>query len=310
MKILITGGLGHIGSYILQNINKIKIIKKIYIIDDLSTQRYSSLFGLKNSNKKIYFLQKDLSKKDALKNFTKVDVVLNLASITDATESLKFKRRIYKINLGIFDNILKYCKKNSSKLIHISSTSVYGEQKGLIDEMCQNLKPKSPYAEIKVIEERKLKSMKKQIKFISYRFGTISGFSPGMRFHTAVNKFCLSCSLGLPLPVWKGASDKPKPYLSLKDAFLVIKYTIEKKFYKNDVYNIFSENLTLDTLISYYRKYKKKIKIKYEKSKLTNQFPYKISKSKFNKEGFKLKSKISNDIKLTLTKFEHLSNEV
>ena len=310
MKILITGGLGHIGSYILQNINKIKIIKKIYIIDDLSTQRYSSLFGLKKSNKKIYFLQKDLSKKNALKKFTKVDVVLNLASITDAAESLKIKRRIYKINLGIFDNILKYCKKNSSKLIHISSTSVYGEQKGLVNEMCKNLKPKSPYAEIKMIEERKLKSMKKQIKFISYRFGTISGFSPGMRFHTAVNKFCLSCSLGLPLPVWIGASDKPKPYLSLKDAFLVIKYTIEKKFYKNDVYNIFSENLTLDTLISYYKKYKKKIKIKYERSKLTNQFPYEISRSKFNKEGFKLKSRISNDIKLTLIKFEHLSNEL
>ena len=92
--------------------------------------------------------------------------------------------------------------------------------------------------------------------------------------------------------------------------FGIFKSDAEKKFYKNDVYNIFSENLTLDTLISYYRKYKKKIKIKYEKSKLTNQFPYKISKSKFNKEGFKLKSKISNDIKLTLTKFEHLSNEV
>ena len=104
--------------------------------------------------------------------------------------------------------------------------------------------------------------MQKNIKFISYRFGTISGFSQGMRFHTAVNKFCLSCSLGLPLPVWKGALDKPKPYLSLRDAFLVIKYTLEKNFFKNDVYNIFSENLTLNTLISYYKNHKKNIKIK------------------------------------------------
>ena len=29
MKILITGGLGHIGSYLLENINKIKFVKKI-----------------------------------------------------------------------------------------------------------------------------------------------------------------------------------------------------------------------------------------------------------------------------------------
>ena len=46
MKILITGGLGHIGSYLLENIDKIKFIKKIYIIDNLSTNRYSSLFNL------------------------------------------------------------------------------------------------------------------------------------------------------------------------------------------------------------------------------------------------------------------------
>ena len=49
MKILITGGLGHIGSYFLENIYKIKNIKKIYIIDNLSTNRYCSLFNLKNS---------------------------------------------------------------------------------------------------------------------------------------------------------------------------------------------------------------------------------------------------------------------
>ena len=47
MKILITGGLGHIGSYIIENINKIRILKKIYIIDNLSTQRYCSLFNFK-----------------------------------------------------------------------------------------------------------------------------------------------------------------------------------------------------------------------------------------------------------------------
>tara|TARA_X000001036_G_scaffold402552_1_gene408425 strand:+ start:458 stop:1390 length:933 start_codon:yes stop_codon:yes gene_type:complete len=310
MKILITGGLGHIGSYILKNIKKLRIVKKIYIIDNLSTQRYSSLFDVESKNKKIYFIEKDLSKKNSLNKFKKVDVVLNLASMTDAAGSLKIKNKIYKNNLGIFNNVLDYCKKNSSKLIHISSTSVYGEQKGVVDENCQFLKPKSPYAEIKLIEENKLRKIKKNFKFITYRFGTISGFSAGMRFHTVVNKFCLSSSLGIPLPVWKGALNKPKPYLSLSDAFLVIKYTLEKNFFKNDTYNILSENLTLQQLISYFKKNKKKISIEYQKSKLINQFPYEISNKKFTNEAFKLKSKISNDIKIILNKFKYLSNEV
>ena len=190
MKILITGGLGHIGSYLLENIYKIKILKKIYIIDNLATNRYFSLFNLSKKGKKIFFYQKNLADKNALKNFIKVDVVINLASITDAEGSLKIKNKIYKNNLGIFNNVIEYCKKNSSKLIHISSTSVYGEQKGLVDENCTNLKPKSPYAEIKLIEEKILKKNRKKIKFVSFRFGTISGVSKGMRFHTAINKFC------------------------------------------------------------------------------------------------------------------------
>ena len=308
MKILITGGLGHIGSYLLENIDKIKFIKKIYIIDNLSTNRYCSLFNLPKTNKKIYFYQNDLSLKNALKDFKKVDVVLNLASLTDAEGSLKIKNKIYRNNLGIFDNILRYCKKNSSKLIHISSTSVYGEQRGLVDENCKKLKPKSPYAEIKVKEENILK--KNKIRFVSYRFGTISGVSKGMRFHTAINKFCLYSVLGKPLPIWKSMMNKPRPYLSLRDAFKVIKFTIENNFFNNETFNILSENLTLKKIIGYFKKYKKTIKIKYEKSKLVNQYSYRVSNEKFTRKALLLKSNIYHDIKFTLKMFRNISNEM
>jgi len=308
MKILITGGLGHIGSYLLENIDKIKFIKKIYIIDNLSTNRYCSLFNLPKTNKKIYFYQNDLSLKNALKNFKKVDVVLNLASLTDAEGSLKIKNKIYRNNLGIFDNILRYCKKNSSKLIHISSTSVYGEQRGLVDENCKKLKPKSPYAEIKVKEENILK--KNKIRFVSYRFGTISGVSKGMRFHTAINKFCLYSVLGKPLPIWKSMMNKPRPYLSLRDAFKVIKFTIENNFFNNETFNILSENLTLKKIIGYFKKYKKTIKIKYVKSKLVNQYSYRVSNEKFTRKALLLKSNIYHDIKFTLKMFRNISNEM
>ena len=310
MKILITGGLGHIGSYLLENIDKIKFIKKIYVIDNFSTNRYCSLFNLPKTYKKIYFHQNDLSLKNALKNFKKVDVVVNLASLTDAEGSLTIKNKIYKNNLGIFENIIKYCKKNSSKLIHISSTSVYGEQKGLIDENCEKLRPKSPYAEIKVKEENILKKNKNKIKFISYRFGTISGISKGMRFHTAINKFCLYAALGKPLPIWKSMMNKPRPYLSLRDAFRVIKFTIENNFFSNETFNILSENLTLKKIIGYFKKYNKAIKIKYGNSKLVNQYSYRVSNKKFTRKALLLKSNIYHDIKSTLKMFRNINNEM
>ena len=56
-------------------------------------------------------------------------------------------------------------------------------------------------------------------------------------------------------------SNKPRPYLSLKDAFSVIKFTLEKNFFKNDVYNVLSENLTLENVIKNFKNHKRKLKI-------------------------------------------------
>ena len=200
-----------------------------------------------------------------------------------------------------------YCKKNSSKLIHLSSTSVYGEQKGVVNENCKKLDPKSPYAKVKVIEENILKKNINKIKFVTYRFGTISGISKGMRFHTAINKFCLKASLGQPLPIWKTMMFKPRPYLSLKDAFKVIKFTVENNFFNNQIYNILSENLTLKDILFYFKKYNKKIIINYENSKLVNQYSYKVSKNKFSKDGLFINSNINIDIKNTLKLFKNLN---
>ena len=300
MKILITGGLGHIGSYILENINKLNVVKYIYIIDDLSTNRYCSIFNLPRTSKKIYFIQKDLSIKDSLKKFKKVDVVINLASLTDAAGSVKVKNKIWKNNIGIFENVIKYCTSKSAKLIHISTTSVYGEQKGLVDENCRTMKPKSPYANIKLKEESILKKNKNNINYVTYRFGTISGVSKGMRFHTAVNKFSFNAVLGLHLPVWKSMMNKPRPYLSLRDAFKVIKFTLEKNFFGNEIFNIISEHLTVKQIINILKKYRKKIKVNHVHSQLINQFSYKISNDKFSQKAFVLKSLIKDDIKSTL----------
>ena len=302
MKILITGGLGHIGSYILQNINKIKILKTIYVIDNLSTQRYTSLFNQPKSNKKIYFLNLDLAEKNSLKKFKKVDVVINLASITDAEASLKMKKKVFKNNLGIFKNVMQYCIKNSSKLIHISSTSIYGKQINIVDENCEKkfLKPQSPYAKVKLIEEEMLKRNSKKIKYTTFRFGTIAGVSKGIRFHTAVNKFCFNASFDKPIGVYKTALHQYRPYLSIKDSFKVFKFCIEKDFFKNEIFNALSGNYTVNQILKKIGKYKKDIKVKLVNSAIMNQLSYHVSSKKLESNGLFLKGNIENDIKKAL----------
>ena len=301
MNLLITGGCGHIGSYLAENINKIKKIKKTYIVDNLKTTQISSLFNThKKNNLKIYI--KDLTKKETLNQFKKIDYIIHLASMTNAAGSFKAKKQMYKNNIMCMKNIINFCLKNKSKLIHISSTSVYGKQTNLVDETCEKkyLKPQSPYADIKLIEENMLKKLKNKIKYTTYRFGTISGVSKGMRFHTAVNRFCLDASLNRNINVYKTALNQFRPYLSLNDAFKIFKFTIEKNFFKNDIYNALSENCTVNDILNKIRKFNKKINIKLVSSPIMNQLSYHVDKKKLNKEGLFLKGKIETDIKNTL----------
>ena len=216
MNLLITGCCGHIGSYLVDNIHKIKKIRKCFIVDNFDSTQINSLFNSKKKNN-LKFYNLDLTKKSSLSDFNKIDYVVHLASMTNAAGSFNKKNEMYKNNIECMKNIINFCKIKKSKLIHISSTSVYGKQAALVDETCEEkfLKPQSPYADIKLIEERMLQKASKDINYITYRFGTISGVSSGMRFHTAVNKFCLNASLNCDITVYKTALNQYRPYLSL-----------------------------------------------------------------------------------------------
>ena len=307
MNLLITGCCGHIGSYLVNNIHKIKKIKKTFIVDNFNSTQINSLFMSKKKNN-LKFYKLDLTKMNSLDKLGKIDYIIHLASLTNAEGSFDSKNEMYKNNISCMKNIINFCKKKKSKLIHISSTSVYGKQTSLVDENCEEkfLKPQTPYADIKLIEERMLKKVSNNIKYITYRFGTISGISSGMRFHTAVNKFCLNASLDNDITVYRTAINQYRPYLSLRDSFNVFKFTIEKDLFKNDIYNALSENCTVSQILDKIRKFKKNIKVKFVYSKIMNQLSYHVDKTKLNNEGLYLKNKIENDIKDTIKLLDNI----
>tara|TARA_B100000963_G_scaffold39290_1_gene29188 strand:- start:13263 stop:14171 length:909 start_codon:yes stop_codon:yes gene_type:complete len=297
MNILITGCLGHIGSSLLP-----KLLKKnynIFGIDSNINNNLNTIFNLKE--KKFTFFLEDLKKFEYKKKIKKIDIIIHLASTTNAELSLFHKKDYERNNLKCFKKILEISEFYKSKLIHISSTSVYGLSSDLVNENLSEkyLKPQSPYADIKLKEEKLLK--KSKIKFVSLRFGTIVGASSGMRFHTAVNKFCLAARFDKPLPVWKSAYNQYRPYLSLRDAVKTFNFFINNKYLiNNEIYNIVTNNFTVSEILFKIKKiYNKKIKINYVNSKIMNQLSYKVDGNKIKKIGLILSNKIDNDIENT-----------
>lgn len=307
MNLLITGCCGHIGSYIAENVHKIKKIKKTFVVDNIKSNRFCSLFNLNKKNNLKFHLV-DVDKKNSLNQLKNIQYVVHCASMTNAEKSFGKEKEMHNNNIRCLENVINFCKKNKAKLIHLSSTSVYGKQTEIVDENCEKkyLKPQSPYAKIKIIEENILKRIKGKIKYNTFRFGTITGVSKGIRFHTAVNKFCLNAAINEDVTVYKTAINQYRPYLSLRDAFKTIKFSIEKDFFKNDIYNILSGNYTVHQIIQKIKKRKKNLKFKLVNSEIMNQLSYHVSCKKINKEGLFLNNMIDKDINDTLKLLDNI----
>ena len=311
MKVLITGACGHIGSFLAENIHKIKSISKTIIVDNLKSNRFNSLYNFEKKNKLSFFLR-DLNNLNALNDFHNVDAIIHCASMTNAEKSFGKEKEMYRNNLNCLKTTMKYCINRNTRLIHLSSTSVYGKQTDLVDENCEKkfLKPQSPYAKIKLIEEKLLKKNSNKLRYNTFRFGTIAGVSRGIRFHTAVNNFCLNAAIGEKIKIYKTALHQYRPYLSIRDSFKVFKFCLEKDFFENDIFNAVSGNFTVNQILNKIKKIKKKINVVYVNSPIMNQLSYHVDDQKIKNKGLILKSNIDVDIKDTLLLFKYLKNEM
>ena len=86
MKIVVTGALGHIGSRLIRELPTMFPEAAIVLIDNLSTQRYCSLFNLPAPGQ-YDFLEADVLTADLTSIFDGATAVVHLAAITDATNS-------------------------------------------------------------------------------------------------------------------------------------------------------------------------------------------------------------------------------
>ncbi|MGD0466156.1 MAG: SDR family oxidoreductase [Gammaproteobacteria bacterium] len=301
MKILITGALGHIGSKLIRALPKLFNNIEIIMMDNLSTQRYCSLFNLPE-NIRYKFIEEDIKKIGNWHSMlTNVDVVVHLAALTDAAGTADKPEAVHQNNFESTKILADVCLVAGVSLIFPSSTSVYGSQSELVDEDCSDLQPQSPYAECKIKEEKYIVDLfKKGLKSIICRFGTIYGVSAGMRFHTAVNKFCWQAIMGQPLTVWETALNQKRPYLELEDCCNAIAWIIKNQVYNGEIYNIVSNNLTVQNVIDEIKKYKQNLNIQSVKHKIMNQLSYEVSSNKFCRTGFSFKGQISAGISETM----------
>jgi nucleoside-diphosphate-sugar epimerase len=307
MKIVVTGALGHIGSKLIRYIPQVFPEAEIVMIDDLSSQRYCSLFNLP-PNGRYRFIEADVLTADFAAVFSGADSVVHLAAITNAAGSFEMGEQVERVNYMGTNRVANMCLESGCPMIFISTTSVYGSQEKVVDENCplSDLIPQSPYADSKLKAEILLETLGKEkgLKFVTCRFGTIFGVSVGMRFHTAINKFCWQAVMGQPITVWRTALNQYRPYLDLGDAMEVLGFIIRKDMYDMRVYNALTTNATVREIIDIISNYVPDLSIQYVDAAIMNQLSYHVSNDRLKNLGFEFHGNLAKGISETIQLFK------
>ncbi|MDA0989278.1 MAG: NAD-dependent epimerase/dehydratase family protein [Verrucomicrobia bacterium] len=300
MKIGITGACGHIGSRLIRELPKRFPLANFVLIDNLSTQRYASLFNLPGQAR-IRFVEGDVRTLNLARVLAGVDAVIHLAAIADATASFDHPDRLAQHNLACTQSVADACLQVNAALIFPSSTSVYGPRTDVVDEGCPaaDLNPQSPYAETKLNEEKHIASLG-GLRYAICRFGTIFGVSPGMRFHTAVNKFCWQAVLGQPLTVWRAALQQQRPYLDLGDAASAVALIIDRQLADQALFNVLTLNATVSQIVELIRHHIPSVNIDLIDRDILNQQSYTVLDDHFRAHGFVPAGSLASGIAETL----------
>ncbi len=305
MKLVVTGALGHIGSRYIRFLQA-GVWDEVVLIDNLATQRYCSLFDLP-AGIPFRFVEADVCAAAIEPLFESADVVVHLAAITNAAGSFEIQKEVEEVNLHGTERVAQLCSKVGARLVFLSTTSVYGSQDALVDEDCpaEQLKPQSPYAESKLRAEEHLHELgaSAALRFVTFRFGTIFGPSPGMRFHTAINKFIWQAVMGLPLTVWRTALHQKRPYLDLDDAVSAIDFVVSRDHFDNRLYNVVTLNATVARIVEVIREaLGREVEVAMVDSRIMNQLSYEVASTRFEALGFQphgdLRSAVSHTIEI------------
>ena len=178
MNVLVTGGLGFIGSH--TSVELLNKGYKITIVDNLVNSNIQVLKNIqKITRKKPEFKEIDLRDKKELTKLFKhnnFDGIIHFAALKSVNESIKKPKLYRENNIGGTKNLLEVItsKKHRTNLIFSSSCTVYGQSKKLpIDEDCPTHDPESPYGETKIkCEEIIIDTVKKSsnLNAISLRY--------------------------------------------------------------------------------------------------------------------------------------------
>ncbi len=302
-KIVITGGLGYIGTELCKIYSGYSWNDQITVIDN----RFISERVNQIRNWNMDFVQGDILDKDLIKKYcSDADVVHHLAGITDVPrtksesskeQDLKIKEVGEKGTQNILDVISQKCK------IIFPSTHVVYEGIGVVKtdiKEDESLKPVLSYSSSKAVNENQLKQSGKN--YIILRLGSVYGYSTdSMRIDIMPNLFSKITSQNGTLKLFAGGR-QIKSLVPLIDVARCFKFMEEKHEIHSEIFNLTKDTLAVKDVANICKKYNPKILIKETNDEIPN-LGFSLSNKKLLNTGFKFLYNLDQNIKEMIQKW-------
>ncbi len=302
-KIIITGGLGYIGTELCKLYSGTSWHHKITVIDN----RFISERVNQIRNWNMQFIQGNILDKDLVKKYCKdADVVHHLAGITNVPRtksevSLKQDEEITKVAEQGTQNILEAIS-DKCKIIFPSTHVVYEG----IDQVKTDIKedeitrPILSYSSSKAVNEKQLKNSGKN--FIILRLGSVYGYSTdSMRIDIMPNLFSKIASQNGTLRLFAGGR-QVKSLVPLIDVARCFKFMEEKDQIKTEVFNLTKDTLTVKEVAEVCKKHNPNITLRETNDEIPN-LGFSLSNKKLLNTGFKFLYNLDQNIKEMVNKW-------
>ena len=318
-KIIVTGGLGFIGSNLID-----LLLKKKFFVINIDKATYSSnQYNVKefNNSKKYKFIKLDI-KNRKLKNILfryKPHGIFNLAAETHVDRSIDNPGSFIQSNIigvyNLLENFKDYSKTNKSKLIHISTDEVYGDILNGRSHEKYPYQPSSPYAASKAASDHLVSSYVRTYKIPAIVTNCSNNYGPKQHPEKLIPKLIYNILNNKPLPIY-GDGTNSREWIYVKDhCEALIRVFLKGKI--GEFYNIGSNknlnNLEVcKSLIKVSKKLHlqgKNVKVNFVKDRPGHDIRYALNSNKIkNKLKWQPKTNFEKGIKLTFDWYNNNKN--
>jgi dTDP-glucose 4,6-dehydratase len=218
MRLLVTGGMGFIGSNFIRRAVSNHTDLQIVNLDSLSYGSNPANLRDLESGRKYRFIKGNICDEELLKDTTKeVDAVVNFAAESHVDRSISKPQAFLDSNtLGVL-TLLEACRKRDLRLLQVSTDEVYGSTpEGTPFRETDRLDPSSPYSASKASADMLVNAYHRTYGLWAVVTRSTNNYGPYQFPEKFIPKTIIRAYQGLQLPVY-GSGKQIRDWIHVQD---------------------------------------------------------------------------------------------